>query len=605
MDVRDRSFNSRASVINVPVQKEIRLKCRAVSRGVAIGTAVCLYGNRRQFFRRTVPHDSIGSELDRLDAAFGSARAAIKNDIARSERDKRSTTSDILDTHLFILTDPSMRTNVVETIKTERINSESAVYDVFEEYASRFRASPDQALRENALDVEDVCDRLLTALMPDAQAVTPAPNSVLVAKEIRPSSLLEVLDGGVIGLAAETGGWTSHTSILAREAKVPAVSGIAKIAKRIRDGQNLIIDGLSGQVIINPTEDTMRAYTSLEHARVVSMTSAKLGGPPRSTLDGREIVIRTNTVSVESYTSAAETGARGIGLFRSESLIGKFKRIPTEDEQAQEYAEIADATGKDGVRIRTFDIDADQYLNTATQRQKNPALGLRAIRLGITNLDLLIPQIRALLRASSEREIGIIVPMVTGVSEIAAIRSIIEEEAEKLALGGISSGSPAIGAMIEIPSAVMVADQLAETCDFVCLGTNDLAQYLLAADRDNESVSPWFRTLHPGMIRAVGKVIRSADEASKPLTVCGEMAGSPFYVPLLIGLGATELSMNPSSIEAVSRVVAGIAFEEARQLVSSIENLTTADEVETAVRSIAEEKWAHLFPTGFLDMQAH
>ena len=587
------------------VQNEIRLKCRAVSRGIAIGTAVCLYGSRRQFFRRVISAESIEAELRRVDDAFLSARAAIKGDILRSERDKKTTASEILDSHLLLLDDPTIRPKIVETIKTGHINSESAVHDVFEEYASRFRASPDQALREKSLDVEDVCDRLLAALMPEAQTVKPAPNSVLVAKEIRPSSLLELLECGVIGLAAEVGGWTSHTSILAREAKIPAVSGIAKIGKRIRDGQNLIIDGVSGQVIIDPTEDTIRAYTSLEHAREASTIAAELVETRLSTLDDREIVIRTNTVSVESYIAAAAHGARGIGLYRSESLIGKFKRIPTEDEQTKEYAAFADATGKDGIRIRTFDIDADQFLNAAAQRQKNPALGLRAIRLGITNPDLLIPQIRALLRASWNREIGIIVPMVTGSSEIASIRQVIEEETEQLASNGVSVGSPAVGAMIEVPSAVMVADQLADACDFLCLGTNDLAQYLLAADRDNESVSDWFRTLHPAMIRAVAGVIKSAVKASKPLTVCGEMAGSPFYVPVLVGLGATELSMNPGSIEAVSRVVAGIAFDEARQLVSEIENLVTADEIEAVVRHTAQDKWGHLFTSGFLELQTH
>jgi phosphotransferase system enzyme I (PtsI) len=195
--------------------------------------------------------------------------------------------------------------------------------------------------------------------------------------------------------------------------------------------------------------------------------------------------------------------------------------------------------------------------------------------------------------------------MVTGTSEIAAVRQVIEEESNQLASGGVLVGSPAVGAMIEIPSAVIVADQLAEVCDFLCLGTNDLAQYLLAADRDNESVSTWFRTLHPAMIRAVRTVIESAAAASKPLTVCGEMAGSPFYAPLLVGLGATELSMNPGSIGAVSRVIAGIAFEEALQLVSEVVDLPTADDIEAAVRSMAHDNWSYLFPTGFLEMQTH
>jgi phosphotransferase system enzyme I (PtsI) len=473
-------------------------------------------------------------------------RAAIEDDIARSQKVVRSAASEILDSHLLILDDPTIRTQVIEKIGTDQINTESAVYDVFEEIASRFRANPDQALRERSLDVEDVCERLLSALMPEAEAFVPAPDSVLIAKEIRPSSLLEIVDSGVVALAAENGGWTSHTSILAREANIPAVTGIAKIGKRIRDGQNVIVDGFSGEIIIDPSEATLVAYQSREAAGIPKPALVEPTEKALSTLDGREIIIRTNSVSVSSYESAALDGsARGIGLFRSESLIGKFKRIPTEDEQTQEYLALADATGEHGIRIRTFDIDSDQFLNAAAQRQKNPALGLRAIRLGVTNPELLIPQIRALLRASRNRNIGIIVPMVTGVSEIDEVRSVIQRQSEELAAKGVSIGSPELGAMIEIPSAMMVADQLADVSDFLCLGTNDLAQYLLAADRDNESVSNWFRTLHPAMIRAVGSVIRVANDASKPLIVCGEMAGSPFYVPVLIGLGATELSVEP------------------------------------------------------------
>jgi len=547
----------------------------------------------------------LNSEIGRLDAAFKFARAAIEDDIARSQKVVRSAASEILDSHLLILDDPTIRTQVIEKIGTDQINTESAVYDVFEEIASRFRANPDQALRERSLDVEDVCERLLSALMPEAETFVPAPDSVLIAKEIRPSSLLEIVDSGVVALAAENGGWTSHTSILAREANIPAVTGIAKIGKRIRDGQNVIVDGFSGEIIIDPSEATLVAYQSRDAAGIPKPEPFERTERVVATLDGREIIIRTNSVSVSSYESAAEDGARGIGLFRSESLIGKFKRIPTEDEQTQEYVALADATGEHGIRIRTFDIDSDQFLNAAAQRQKNPALGLRAIRLGVTNPELLIPQIRALLRASRNRNIGIIVPMVTGVSEIDEVRSVIQRESEELAAKGVSIGSPELGAMIEIPSAMMVADQLADVSDFLCLGTNDLAQYLLAADRDNESVSNWFRTLHPAMIRAVGSVIRVANEASKPLIVCGEMAGSPFYVPVLIGLGATELSVNPSSIEAVCRVITGLAFDEARQLVSEIQSLSSADDVEAVVRSTAEKKWAHLFPNGFLEMQTH
>jgi len=580
---------------------ETRIQGRAVSRGIAFGKIVCVFGNRRHFVRRTIDESDLEAEVAGMQAALESARKSLRSDIQKTLEKQKTSTSEILESHLLILEDPTLEARIVKRISDDRVNSESAILSVFDEISSGFRSNSEDSLREKALDIDDVCERILDAFGSEQVELNFPPNTIVAAKEIKPSTLLEFVEGRVSGLIAELGGWTSHTSILARESQIPAITGISKIGKKFSDGQTVIVNGYSGEIIMDAEEKTIETYKN-EHAleiRAQPASQEQVHG--LRTLDGREITIRTNATSVESYRAAASQGARGIGLFRSESLISRFKRIPTEDEQTDSYRHLADATGEHGVRVRTFDIDADQYMDPRASRQRNPALGLRAIRLGLLNPDLLESQLRAILRVSHERNIGIIIPMVTGTAEIDAVHKFLSEITTRLHNANVSIGSPSVGAMIEIPSAVLVADQIVAAVDFLCLGTNDLAQYLLAADRDNEAVSRWFQTLHPAMLRAVRRVVEVCRAAGKPLIVCGEMAGSPFYAPVLIGLGATELSMNPGSIEAVRRVIGGIAFEEAAELVQKLETMSTAEEIEDAVSVIARKAWPHLFADGFLD----
>ncbi|PYS86095.1 MAG: phosphoenolpyruvate--protein phosphotransferase [Acidobacteria bacterium] len=580
---------------------ETRIQGRAVSRGIAFGKIVCVFGNRRHFVRRTIDESDLETEMAGVKAALESARASLRSDIQKTLSRQKSSTSEILESHLLILGDPTLESRIVNRIDGDRINAESAILSVFDEISSGFRSSTEDSLREKALDIDDVCERLLDAFGPEQVELTFPANTIVAAKEIKPSTLLEFAESGVSGFIAELGGWTSHTSILARESQIPAITGISKIGTKFFDGQTVIVNGYSGEIILDAEEKTIETYRSLRPSDIRHAPASEKQVHGSKTLDGREIVIRTNATTVESYETAASNGALGIGLFRSESLISKFKRIPTEEEQMLFYVELANAVGNAGIRVRTFDIDADQYIDPSASRQRNPALGLRAIRLGLLNRDLLEPQLRAIIQASYEHDIGIIIPMVSGVAEIDAVRKLISEVTVRLENEQVSFGSPSVGAMIEIPSAVLVVDQIVATVDFLCLGTNDLAQYLLAADRDNEAVSRWFQTLHPAMLRAVRRVVEVCRAAGKPLIVCGEMAGSPFYAPVLIGLGATELSMNPGSVEAVRKVIGGIALEEAAELVQKLETMSTAEEIEDAVSVTAREKWPHLFADGFLD----
>jgi phosphotransferase system enzyme I (PtsI) len=574
---------------------EIRIKGRAVSRGIGIGKAVCLFGTRKQFFRREISASEISIEVARFDAAAERAHEALNLDIATARTGAGERVSELLEGHLVILQDPGLQARIIKSISHDLMGCEWAIQHSFDQYADALTKTVDPHLREKSQDLEDVAERLFSELEGRSAPEELGPGSVLVTSELRASTLLQLRDAALAGIVTEHGGWTSHSSILAREFGIPCVTGISHLFRHVESDTLIAVNGNNGEVYFNPRDPSL---VRLQNSRIgnikVSDRSEQLEAESLQTLDGKPIVLRTNTTSIESYNLAKENGAEGIGLYRSEDLIGKYGRIPSEDEQTEEYRSIATATGQAGVRIRTFDIESER-------RQRNPALGLRAIRFGLQKPEFLIPQLRALLRASFDSNVKVVVPMVTDATEVHAVRQILAEQTRDLNKMGILTGTPEVGAMIEVPAAALLADQIAYSADFLCLGTNDLAQYVLAADRDNEMVSDWFRTLHPAMLRTVKGAIESCRTVGKPFIVCGEMAGSPFYVPVLIGMGADDLSAGPSSIEPVHRVAAGIAFEEAVELVRKIMKCTSADEVEEAVAEIAITKWLHLYPQGFFE----
>jgi phosphotransferase system enzyme I (PtsI) len=579
----------------VSENREIRIKGRAVSRGVGIGKAVCLFGERRQFIRTEIPASRVVAELSRFENASAAALKTLNSEVDRADSDGRSSIAELLEGHSLVLRDPDLNNRISKTITNDLVNAEWAIRSTFDLYSAQFNKESDPHLREKYLDLEDVAERLLSELSGQTGVPQFDKRSVVAASELRASTLLQLSDAEVAGIVTEHGGWTSHYSILAREFGIPCVTGIVALFRHIANDTIIGVDGNIGEVIFDPSDDVISEFHEVSNgARRFSGASKLKPGDALQTLDGRPIRLLTNTTSIESYASAKRSGAKGIGLFRSEALIGKYGGVPNEAEQAEEYRQIADATGTDGVSIRTFDIESEN-------RQKNPALGLRAIRLGLQRPELLLPQIRAILRASHDGKIKIVIPMVTDAEEMRSVRALVDEQSKDLSVRGIAIGQPEIGAMIEIPAAALLADQIIEASDFLCLGTNDLAQYVLAADRDNEKISNWFRTLHPAMLRLVRSVIETCRTYDKPFVVCGEMAGSPFYVPVLIGMGAVQLSIGPRSIEPVRRVAAGIAFEEAAELVGEIMKFTGPDDVERAVAETAKSKWLHLYPDGFFE----
>jgi phosphotransferase system enzyme I (PtsI) len=577
---------------------DLRISARSVSRGIAIGKVVCLYGSHRQFYRVEIDESVVDKEVRRFRAATRLAIKQIKNLHSLSAERLGESLAGIFDVQGLILDDESLRQKIENAIREQQVNAEWAVKVVTDSYIEKYKAIDDERLRERYIDLEDVRDRLLSALGGGRRrSLHLERNSVLVSSELSPSTLVELADSQPAGIITEHGGWTSHTFILARELNIPAVTGVRKLLRRVNTGDRVIIDGFRGEMILRPTDATTSTYVQDSIAPDFTKKALLAHGTTTKTLDAREIIIRANADIPGLYERACRDGARGIGLYRSEYLFNRFRGFPTEAEQVAAYRAIARSAGADGVRIRTFDLTVEDVTDNSFGRQKNPALGLRAIRLSLARENQFRSQLRALLQAATESKIDIILPMISDVTEVVRTKEIISDEKAKLDERGVEYGELGVGAMIEVPAAVVLIDEILEEVEHLSLGTNDLVQYLLAVDRDNEAVADSFRTLSPAVIRSISTVIDAARQASKPMIVCGEMAGSPFYVPLLIGLGAVELSMNPNSVRRVRHVISGIAYEEARELASKILAGRTAAHNEAMLRQWISTEWSHLFPT--------
>jgi phosphotransferase system enzyme I (PtsI) len=580
-----------------PTNVEERLNARTVSRGLAIGKIVCLHGRKRQFYRIEIAASQIEPELERFRAAARLAVSQLKKIGAQKSDKIKRTKADIFSAHLLILTDASLRSKIENVIEEKKVNAEWAVKIVTEDYVAKYKTISDAHLRERYIDLEDVAERILTALGGGKSQIALEKNSIIVAKEVRPSTLIELIESQPRAIITENGGWTSHTFILAREMNLPAVTGAKRILRQVENGDEAIVDGFNGQIILHPQKNTLADYkkTAAEFYQLkddaVDAASCK-----STTLDGSEIIIRANLDFPKGYTTAKKLGAKGVGLYRSEFLFNQYKGFPGEQEQIEAYRRIAELVGADGVRIRTFDLSVEQLADETEEREKNPALGLRAIRLGFSHPKEFRLQLRALLQAATAGNIHVVLPMVSDVSEITQTKTILKQEKNALRKRKIDCGDVRLGAMIEVPSAIFTIEEILKEVDFLCLGTNDLVQYLLAVDRDNELVADCFRTLHPSVLRAVKTVLQAAEKKRIPVIVCGEMAGSPVYVPVLLGLGATEISMNVNSMARVRKVISEIALEEARELVKTLDNCPTADQVEKAAANFYQEKWSHLFP---------
>lgn len=577
---------------------ERRVKGLAVSRGIGVGPVRFLdvqYGHRG---KTTVDTDQVSVQIARLRMAIAESVEQLR--ILSSDNGANSEGAAIFDVHLLILEGSSFVSKVESMIAAKAVDAETALGLVADRYILEQTTADAGHIGEKHLDIGDVAARVLGCLgSAPITAQKAYEGMVVVARELRPSDVMKFADGKPAALVTERGGWTSHASILARELDLPMVSGIRDPEERFARDDVVVVDGFGGEVVIDPTNETIEHFagiTLVDHAAVSDLDIVNV---ELRTQDGAEVILRTNVDSTAAYLVARRAGVSGIGLYRSESLISAPGAVPSEDEQIRAYCSIATAAGEHGVKIRTFDAGSE-LMSSDGSLERNPALGLRAIRHSFAYDSHFRTQIRAILQASAAGNIDIVLPLVPGVAEIHACKRIIGEESSRLESEGIAHGSPKVGAMIEIPAAVLLAGDIAGTVDFLCLGTNDLVQYLLGVDRDNDGVADWYQTLHPAVLIAIARVLDAGREAAIPVTVCGEMAGSTFYVPLLLGLGTRELSVNAAAVYHIRRLISGISVSDATSLADRARHCKNAADVEGLLRSYYLDHWSGLFPPGIL-----
>jgi phosphotransferase system enzyme I (PtsI) len=576
--------------------EEIVIRARPVSRGVAKGKAVLLYGRQLHFFRAPIGGEKVSDELGRFRSAVKLSKRQIEKIVRAKAMSGKDVSAAVLDVQKMFLEDSDFVEKIEKVISEQLVNAEWAVKVVTDHQIKKIKAAVGNHHHSRHLDLEDAADRLITALGTGTKLLRIPKGSVIVAKELHPSALIELAESSPKGVVTERGGWTSHTSILARELNLPAVTGVKHVLRHFKAGDSVLVDGNRGAAIINPAPGSVRSRLNGGTTKTPAsgrVTKTNKSGELR-TLDGRSITIRANADTPELYKRARKKGARGIGLFRSEYLFDLHEGFPSEEEQVKAYTALAESAGDDVVTIRTFDLNAGQLADLLMEREANPALGLRAIRLSLFRKRDFSRQLASILKASRVGKIRVCLPMVSDVSEIVATRAAFERERKKLSKKGLTVNVPPVGAMIEVPSAILTIDEITKEVDFLCLGTNDLVQYLLAADRDNETVAELFRTLHPAVIRAIKMTIDAAARARKELVICGEMAGSPFYVSILLGLGADTFSMNVNSIERVRQTVAGIAFEEAVEAAKMVAECSGASEAEELLKQYIRSHWSHV-----------
>lgn len=582
------------------MRKEERWRGLSVSDGVVVGHVLRLHTGTRHIYRATLDEAETARETRRFRASVRLARRQLLEVKARAERELGADHAYIFDAHLLMLEDRKLLDDVENYIVRERANAEWAVKVVADRLLAVYSEIKDDYLRERGSDIEDVAQRLLVALSgerPGYRQLTE--DAVIVAEDLLPSAMAELDLEHAQAIATDAGGWTSHMAIIARGLGLPAVVGLRDLYRRARTGDEIVVDALSGEIVLHPTASTIESYREVatrDRQSRASHAEVARGAPILHTLDGVEITLRANVELPAEYEGVSRFGARGIGLYRSEFLMTQRGVMPTEDEQCEAYMEVARLAGEDGATVRLFDLGGDKMGGMSLEIERNPALGLRAIRFSLAHEEVLRSQARAVLRAAANARLDIVLPMISDVMDVRRARRIIEEERAKLKEEGSETGSVRIGAMIEVPSAVWVADKLAREVDFFSLGTNDLVQYLLAVDRDNDGVAGWFRSLHPAVLQSISHTIKAATDAAIPAVVCGEMAATPAYAVLLVGLGATILSMTPSSIPRVRRTIAGIQLADAQSIARECLDCESADHVEELVRKNFAARWPHLFP---------
>ncbi len=562
----------------------------AASDGIGIAKAYTLIEPDLSFEKKTI--DDPATEYQRIEAAFDQSIS----ELATIKQNAKSRLSDeeleVFDAHIAILSDPEMKSQIKDEIESQHVSAEEAMTDVTTNFANVLAAMTDNKyMQERAADVKDVAKRALSHLLgkqlPDIASISEP--VVIIAKEITPSDTSQMDAKFVKGLATDLGGRTSHAAIMARTLRIPAVVGAEDVTSTIKNGDMVIVDGLHGDIIVDPSQAQIDEYQakadSFEKERA---EWAKLVDAPSVSKDGQHFEIAANIGTPDDVADAVKQGADGVGLFRSEFLYMSSDHLPTEDEQFAAYKKAVVGMQGKPVVVRTLDIGGDKPLNyLPLPEEMNPFLGYRAIRICLHRPDIFKTQLRALIRASEFGPVEIMFPMIATLAELRQAKAIYQECKDELQKDHPGLGDKVkIGMMIEVPLAALYADQLAKEVDFFSIGTNDLIQYCFAADRGNDAVSYLYQPLNPAFLRLIKHVIDAAHANNTKAAMCGEMAGDQLAMPLLLGMGLDEYSMSASSILRTRSMMKDLDTKECAKWANDAINLCyTADEVEKMVKT--------------------
>jgi len=523
----------------------------AASNGIAIAKAYLLVDPDLSFTKTTIT--DVTAEQARVDDALKAASADVEIIKSRAEKNLGADEAQVFEAHLMVLSDPEMSGAFKQKIADDKVNAEQAVKEVTDMYIGMFEAMTDNAyMQERAADIRDVTKRILSHLL---NVALPNPalideEVVLVSKDLTPSDTSQLDRQFVKGILTDLGGRTAHASIMARTLEIPAVVGSEVATQKITAGVTVIVDGLTGDVIVDPDSETLATYQQKAANYLAQRAEwALLKDQQSVSADGKNFVLGANIGSPKDMDAVLENGSEGVGLYRTEFLYMESDHLPTEDEQFVAYKAVVEKMAGKPVTVRTMDIGGDKNLSYwKLPKEENPFLGYRAIRISLDQTEIFRTQLRALLRASAYGNLWIMFPMIATLGEFRAAKKVYLEERAKLEEAGVSMGEIKLGIMIEIPAAAVLADKFAKEVDFFSIGTNDLIGYTMAADRGNDKVAYLYQPYNPSILRLISNVITAAHNEGKFVAMCGEMAGDPIAVPVLMGMGLDEFSMSAPSV---------------------------------------------------------
>lgn len=570
------------------------LKGKSVSRGVAIGNVMRYTPFCPKINEEKIPEGLAAAAVTSYEAARNKAETELK------ELEKRLLThspgqAKIMGAHMDILNDPAMDEEIKELIERELFSPDAAAAQVYDCYAGILSASGNELMRERAADLLDVKIRLLRcwAGVPECNLSALERPAIIVADDLFPSDTAGIDRENVLGIITQTGGSTSHTAIIAKSYEIPAVLGVSGALEQLEDGETVILDAEEGLIHTSPTEEQLREFAQKAERVSAGLRGEKLylNSEP-VTVDGVRVEIRLNVAAASDQELSKAVYSDGCGLFRTEFLYLDREHCPTEDEQYEVYSKVLRAFGDKPVILRTMDIGGDKQLpGLELPKEQNPFLGVRGLRLSLKQEELFRTQVRAVLRASIHGKLKVMFPMVGALDELRRAKKIFREEEEALDARGIQwDKNIQIGIMVEVPSIALIADFAAEEADFVSVGTNDLTQYLCAADRMNPEVGGYYQEYHPAVFRILGHLANTFNAAGKEISICGELGGDSLALPALIGLGIRQFSMGAASLGAAKRTVRHLKMEDSQKLAKMVLRQKTHQDTELLLKEFSSSK---------------